>query len=198
MDRPKFRPTERKWYQSKYWHLVRTQFNPRITKVLKKIDPKTPALQIDTDNGEGLYIYGALGSGKTIYACRVMLEEQKRLYLREDRNNKQCIFASVPEIFHRLKVSYSNKEKGETEDEILKEYQNCHLLILDEFGMKKASDWLLDILYLIINYRYEQMKPTIYTSNYDLEKVAEILEDARITSRIERTCQIIKKKPWDA
>lgn len=197
MERPRFKPTEKKWYQSKYWNLVASQFNPRIKKVLKKIDPKIPAPGIDAENGEGLYVYGSLGSGKTILACRALLEEQKRLYLEGNQTGGECLFVSIPELFHRIKNSYSDKYVGESEDEILQKYQQAHLLILDEFGMSKPSDWLLDILYLIINYRYEQMKPTIYTSNYDLEKVAEILEDKRITSRIERTCRIIKKKPWD-
>jgi DNA replication protein DnaC len=70
------------------------------------------------------------------------------------------------------------------------------LLILDDLGVDKPSDWVLNVLYNIINYRYENLKKTIITSNFSLDEIAEAFNDNRITRRIERMCIIEEKQAY--
>lgn len=166
---------------------------PRIKKVIEEIEEPSDL----PDPITSYYIYSEVGFGKTIFACQLMLEEQKRIWLRggPKDDNEKCIFVSVPELFQKLKESYDDKMKM-TEHEVIEKYKNCHLLVLDDFGTSKSTDWVLQILYLIINYRYDYLKKTIFTSNLSLEEVAEVFGDDRLTSRIDRMCEIIKKQNW--
>lgn len=190
-----YKPTPGKWAENKYHKWCARHFSdyPRIRDILIDIGPHNDLPVVDSDRGEGLFIYGELKSGKTILAAQLAMQEQKKLYLLQE--NKTILFVKVPQLLHRIKATY-REGAAEREEEILNKLQNTHLLVLDEFGMSKASDWLLELLYLIVDHRYENKKPTIYTSNYDLATLSENLQDDRIPSRIERTCRIIKKKPW--
>jgi DNA replication protein DnaC len=166
------------------------QFTPRIQRDLLQI-PDLPTLPGDVDS---CFISGEPGAGKTIHACLLLLREQRNLYLSE--MTADCEFISVSTLIEKIKASFDTKE-GLTEHQILEHYSTVHLLILDDFGTLKCTDWVYQTLYLIINNRYEQMKKTIITSNLNLEQLASQLGDDRITSRIERMCKIIHKKPWN-
>ena len=190
--------TEQWWYAKQYKKSLYATFQkeqPRIVQVLETLDLQNLDLPaIDIFMGTGLYIYGPLGSGKTILAAQVFMESLKVAYLTKTFSQRKMLFSSVPKILHHIKTSYDNKEIDTAA--IIQNLIEVDVLVLDEFGVSKPSDWLLDMLYLIVGGRYEQMKSTIFTSNYDLNKVAEILGDERITSRISRTCEVIRKKPW--
>ena len=48
---------------------------------------------------------------------------------------------------------------------------NCDLLIIDDLGKEKVSEWTLEKLYYVINSRYEDCLPIVITTNYDPEKL---------------------------
>ncbi len=194
-------------------------FPPRIQEDLLRIPtPKNIPNPI-----ENTYIFGNVDSGKTIFASFMLLEEKKNLYIdytsqneegwdKKESKNENCVFISVPDLFNEIKNTYNQSEKagvelepyepwkknGITERRILDYYCNAHLLLLDDFGLGKPTDWILEILYLIINHRYDFLKKTIFTSNCSLEEVAKIFGDDRIVSRILRMCKenIIEKIPY--
>ena len=130
------------------------------------------------------YIWGNIGSGKTIQAVFMMLNEL--------RNKGQALFTSVLELLLEFKNLYSNKEEETTELNLVEKYSEIHLLVLDDFGVERTTDWSFQLLYIIINRRYENMRKTIITSNFNLEQLAEKLGDDRIPSRIQQMCKIIK------
>jgi DNA replication protein DnaC len=70
------------------------------------------------------------------------------------------------------------------------------VLILDDLGAEKASEWVAETLYILIDDRYGNMKPTVFTSNYSPSELAERLGD-RIVSRIMEMCRIIEIKTSD-
>lgn len=178
-----------------------SQWDNRIRKVF--IKQFTPRIQFDLlrlsepdnlpEEPESCFIYGEPGNGKTIYACWLLLREQRQLYLTD--KTESCEFISVPELIQKIKVTFNNSDI--TEQEILNHYSSVHLLVLDDLGTVKCTDWTYQILYLIINNRYENMKKTIITSNLNLEQLSNYLGDDRITSRIERMGKIIKKEFWN-
>jgi DNA replication protein DnaC len=62
--------------------------------------------------------------------------------------------------------------------------QKCKLLILDDFGSEKISEWSRERLLTVISERYDNERATIFTSNIGLQEV-EVLLGKRIRSRIE-------------
>lgn len=166
-------------------YTIKKLFTPRISSIL--LEDSNPPDNLYTEGSA--YIYGPQLTGKTIYASYILLEEEKNLYLAGKK--KSCIFVSVPDLFQEIKSTFNNPDKSE--EEILNKYRDAHLLVMDDFGTVKTSDWVLQVLYMIVNHRYEYQKKTIYTSNLSLNEAAELLGDDRITSRIERDCYMIKK-----
>ena len=174
--------TEEIW-KTKQLPIILQQFSPRLQKDLKMNYPISSLTKI-----ESMYIYGEVGSGKTVRAALMLLEILKQSFL--NKQVQKFIFIPVPELLQNIKYSYDDN----TDKEVLERYSDVDILVLDDFGIDKPSDWVLGILYLIINRRYENMKLTIFTSNFSVEEIAERLGDDRITSRIERMCKIIKKE----
>ena len=60
--------------------------------------------------------------------------------------------------------------------------RNASLLVLDDLGTENATPWATEKLFQIINYRYNQRRPTIITTNRDFDRM-----DPRIASRIKDT-----------
>jgi DNA replication protein DnaC len=134
---------------------------------------------------EGMYIWGPNGTGKTIYAAFILVANIKRQFDLE-RN----IFISSVELLSKFRNSYS-KNTSESEMEILDKYSKVNLLVLDDFGVEKSTEWAYQMLYLLINRRYENMLTTIFTSNLNLQELGEKLGDNRIPSRIQSMCKIV-------
>ena len=65
------------------------------------------------------------------------------------------------------------------------------VLVIDDLGANKATEWVRQITYYIVNAREQEMLPIIITSNFSLEEIAEQI-DSRISSRIAGMCKSIK------
>ncbi len=180
--------TDEIWHNKVKSKVVEKRFPPRIQNDLQRLD--IPANL--PEKGTSLYLFGDTDTGKTILASFMLLEYEKELYL----NNLpgESLFVNTCDLFNTLKESFENKEI--TEQSIIKKYQQVPFLVLDDFGTIKPSDWVYQTLYLIINYRYEHLLITIFTSNNDMKKTELMFGDNRITSRIERMCQIKKKTKY--
>ena len=105
--------------------------------------------------GRGLYIYSSTkGSGKTLLACCLANEVLKK----QDVSIK---FATVADYIELVRSS-----KNEAVKEQMNAIMNTGLLIVDDIGAtKEDKDWISDAIYRLVNRRYENMLPTIYTSN---------------------------------
>lgn len=138
------------------------------------------------------YIYGQVGSGKTVHAVFMAVTEMKYRYLNWINSTpKDCGIHSVPELLFDFKRSY-DRDVDETEGDLLDRLASLHLLVLDDFGVEKISDWAYQLLYLIVNRRYSHNKTTIFTSNFSLEQISAQLGDDRLTSRIQHMCELLK------
>ena len=74
----------------------------------------------------------------------------------------------------------------ETED-VLERHRRCGLLLVDDLGVAKGSEWVEELTYRLINGRYEAMRPTIFTTNLALPALKDALGD-RIASRLAESC----------
>jgi len=178
---------EKSW-EKRILPILIKQFTPRMQEVINNIN-----FNDKLEKEENLYIHGKLKTGKTIYAAFLLLEFEKKVYLED--LNKQSLFILTSELLNQIRNSFHN-ENIIGQDGIIEKYKKISFLVLDDFGAFRPTDWVLEILFLLINYRYEYQLPTIFTSNNTLDETSTIFGDNRITSRIERMCKIVKKKPF--
>ena len=114
------------------------------------------------ETGRGLYLYSKMpGSGKTRMAVSIANE-----LICERRVNVK--FATSVRILEEIRASW-DKEYGVTEHQLLDDFANAEVLIIDDFGLETVKDWMIEKQYQIINARYIENKITIYTSNLNLD-----------------------------
>ncbi len=109
----------------------------------------------------GLIYVGPPGIGKTHLAVPVLSELVER-YLARAR------FVHFTALLHQIRSSFDPQTK-DTKHSILRPIIDAELLVLDELGAQKPTEWVMDTLYLVINTRYTQRLPTIFTTNYSLD-----------------------------
>ncbi len=143
---------------------------------------------------QGLLLMGDVGVGKThlaISALRVLSDK-----------GFACLFYEFGTLLKNIRDSY-NPHTMSSELGILSPVLNTEILLLDELGASKPTDWVRDTLYHIINSRYNQKKMTIFTTNFLDDRVdpkKEILEDrigVSIRSRLHQMCKTIVIKGDD-
>lgn len=139
---------------------------------------------------KGLYIHGPVGTGKThiIWAMRKYLNELCESNLKNGISGPYSSLYNTTELLHKIRAEFGRNSNDDLLGEIL---ENKSILFLDDIGAEKLSDWVLETFYLIINRRYEDMRPTIFTSNLPISDLAERIGD-RTTSRIVEMCDIFK------
>ena len=128
-------------------------------------------------NGTGLYLEGASGTGKTHLSVAIMKELMK--------NNYSVIFINVSDLLTRLKES--QKFGGESIGEVLNDLKKADLLILDDIGSMPSSTTNEDLIYKVVNLRYEAMKPVILTTNASPKALYATLTP-KTYDRIKATC----------
>lgn len=130
----------------------------------------------DIFKNKSLYLYGNYGTGKTysIYALAIYLMINKY---------SLCIFNLI-DLLNKIRLSY-NKENL-----YIEKFYNVEFLIIDDIGKEKVSEWVAEQLYSLINYRYENIKTTIFTSNLNLNELSEKTGYESIVSRIAEMCEV--------
>ncbi len=116
-------------------------------------------------NGDGLYIEGTNGTGKTHLAGAIALH-----LIQEGRT---VICKTSSDMLLDIKNTFDKEYIKESA--VLEAYKSADLLIIDDLGKEQCTDWSMSILYSILNDRYEDMKPTIITTNYGAEDLIRAL-----------------------
>ena len=112
---------------------------------------------------KGLLLMGPSGVGKTHLAVAALKELLRR--------GHQGIFCDYRELLKEIQASY-NPASESTEMKILEPIRNTEILVLDDMGASKPSVWVLDIIGLVLNARYNERRVTILTTNYFDERPA--------------------------
>lgn len=108
---------------------------------------------------ESLYLWGADGTGKTLLLSLIGNE-----HIRQGRRVQ---YATTAEMLLELRYT------GDTCEERLKHYQEVPVLLLDDLGLERRSDYGEEQLYMVLDGRARSCKITVIGSNLSLARLSE-------------------------
>lgn len=135
------------------------------------------------DLGTSLVLCGSTGLGKTHLSCALINK-----LIEQDLT--KCIYAKAFDVLREVKDTY-NKFCKYTFSDIQEKYTKTDLLVIDEVGVQFGSDTEKQILFEIINDRYENLKPTILVTNLSLGNLKEFVGDRVVDRMKENNGKII-------
>jgi DNA replication protein DnaC len=152
---------------------------------------------LGTDEGLGLLFTGDNGVGKTHLAVAVLRELVQAKGARGQ-------FWDFHELLREIRASY-DPETATTELQVLEPVVEADVLLLDDLGAWKMTDWMNDTLFYILNSRYLGRRPTLLTTNYqDADREAVLAADPlrrkeflverigqRLRSRLMEMCLVV-------
>ncbi len=106
----------------------------------------------------GLLFVGSVGVGKTHLSVSII-----KALIRE--KGITCLFCDYRELLKSIQNSY-NPSVQVTEMEILRPVFDAEVLVLDELGAVRTTEWVFDTVNYILNSRYNENRTTIITTNY--------------------------------
>lgn len=137
--------------------------------------------------GIGIYLFGNKGTGKSrLTACMANALLDK---------GYSVLYTNFSEISKRIRSTYSTYE---TELEIIEDLTRFDFLFIDDFGTELVTKnnqdaWLQEKVFEVVNRRYNESKPIIFTSNYSLKELINERGMAdKTVDRIAETCEVMK------
>ena len=161
--------------------------NEKLIAVLthaKRFVEAFPAVQ------KGLCLIGPPGIGKTHIAVAVLKDIIRSKHVRG-------LFYDVRDLLRVIRSTY-NPVVRTAEMDILRPVMDADLLVLDDLGAEKPSEWVEETMNLIVNTRYNERRPTIFTTNYenlpdeaDLDTL-KVRVGFRLHSRLHEMCEFLE------
>lgn len=150
--------------------------------VYKELKKYVTNIVHNVDNGKGLFLYGSTGTGKTSLACVAMNQYFRKVAFTA---MAECtgVYLRVPKFLEDYRKSYG------TEDvkfqELLENVNHAKIVLFDDIGAEKPSEWVRERLLAIIDERVSSGLCNMFTSNLTIRQLesGEIL-GSRIASRI--------------
>jgi DNA replication protein DnaC len=148
----------------RYEHCILDSFEPRYNGANRSLDAGllqargfVKGYPIETE-GRGLLLTGSIGVGKTHLAVGI-------LQALVTERGAHGLFYDYRDLLKQVQNSY-NQSVAATELEVLRPVFEAEVLVLDELGAAKPSDWVWDTVAHILNTRYNDRRTTIITTNY--------------------------------
>lgn len=139
---------------------------------------------------QSLSYWGNVGNGKTHLAAAVANALKNKGYI--------VIFIKMTELLDLIKSTFGKDQKGNrvteySKEDIIKALMQCDMLILDDIGAEKITDWVEDEVFKIIDGRYVRKKKIMVTSNLELEELEQHIK-SRSFDRLNHMSQFLENK----
>jgi DNA replication protein DnaC len=137
----------------------------------------------------GMFLLGQPGVGKTHLAVAVLkgIIQTHRVH---------GLFYDLSQLLRVIRSTYNPAVKT-SESEVLQPVMRADLLVLDDLGREKTSEWVEETLNLIVNTRYNERRLTLFTSNYDISDDVtdpdslQVRVGFRMYSRLHEMCEFL-------
>ena len=150
------------------------------------------------NDGTGLLLIGGVGSGKSHLAAAIINAVVDDIQIPDSSAEHSsdglfcgllpycdAYFVGTVPLLEQLRSSYDSD--GGTR-QIIEQCQKAWLLVLDDVGAEKTTDWARERLFEIIDYRYNDCAPVVITTNSNINELRQKLGD-RICDRIRSMCK---------
>ncbi|MDQ3103012.1 MAG: ATP-binding protein [Actinomycetota bacterium] len=152
---------------------------PGLARTVAQIRGICERIDEALDAGEGAWLMGDVGTGKTSLA---MLVSKAAL---EDGHS--VAIYSLPRLLARIRRTYDTEAGEEGYLSFFNRLTSVDLLHLDDLGAEKRTDWVLEQLYAIVDRRYEEQRSMVLTTNLDVPALEEQI-GKRTVSRLVEMC----------
>jgi DNA replication protein DnaC len=152
------------------------------------------SLEDNLEAGRGLWFDGPVGTGKTSLA--ILVAKAAR-----DAGRSYAVYP-VPRLLAELKRTY-DRDSTEGYLQVFQRLCSVDLLVLDDLGAEKQTEWVLEQLYSIVNERWQDERTIVVTSNVPdgdadpplktLREEASMLKRMRESSSLERLPQLVER-----
>jgi DNA replication protein DnaC len=163
---------------------IEEQINKKIPKIYRTKDTER---SVKDCMGKSVFCYGSAGTGKTQFIATLA-----KGYIHSQRD---IVWASYPSLIMEIQTMYRNEKKDPFEF-VMGIAKDEKVLIIDDIGVEKLTDFVKQITYMLINKRYEEQLITLITSNKNLSEIDTIIHPG-IASRIAGMCEVLEFKGKD-
>lgn len=167
---------------------LRSNWNAPTRQVATKPKLEGPWLEkmnlINSKMGAGTIfgLVGIRGCGKTQLGVEAMRHVTKNL--------RSAYFTTALQFFMEIKSTY-RKDASKDESQIIGKFRKYSLLVIDEIGKRGESEWENNMLFELINWRYNDMKDTILIDNRTKQEFVETIGPS-LASRMQECGGIIE------
>jgi DNA replication protein DnaC len=153
--------------------------DPQRAPVYRAVKEFIEGIDERLTQGEGLWLMGDVGTGKTTLAMLVSKAAVEA--------GRTVAIYSLPRLLSRIRRTYDAEAGEQSYLEFFERLTEVDLLHIDDLGAEKRSDWVLEQLYAIVNERYETQRSVVVTTNLAQEALEEQI-GPRTVSRLVEIC----------
>jgi DNA replication protein DnaC len=174
----------------RYHHCTLANFSAYNESLEQAVAKARRVAESCAGRSKGLLLEGQPGVGKTHLAAAVLKQVIQTTGARG-------LFYDTRDLLRIIRSTYDPSIRT-TELEILRPVMTADLLVLDDLGAEKTSEWVEETMNLIVNTRYNERRLTIFTSNYqDIPDETEpnsllFRIGHRMRSRLHEMCEFIQ------
>jgi DNA replication protein DnaC len=182
----------------RYQHCTLANFdayNDPLKRAVTRAQRVIDSFPAGESSDRGLLLAGMPGVGKTHLAVAIL---------------KACIFDrgahglfyTTSDLMALLRSTYTGEEKA-TESQMLRAIAAADVLVLDELGRERSTEWRDEMLHLIVNTRYSERRLTIFTTNFEIGSdmtdpdSLQCRVGFRVYSRLREMCEFIHLEAGD-